>query len=65
MIYIVIQTYWNGIMPLKTDYSGYKTRELAEKTIKKLKSLNQDNVSYRIAPMKYYESETEVPILNE
>ena len=65
MIYILTQTYWNDTLPLKTNYSAYKTRELAEKTVEKLKSLNQNNVSYRIVPVDYYKSETKIPILNE
>ena len=64
-MYLLVHTLWNGTIPLKSQYSAYKTKELAEKTMEKLKNLNQDNVSYMIVPIKYYESETEIFILNE
>ncbi len=39
-MYLLVHTLWNGTIPLKSQYSAYKTKELAEKTMEKLKNLN-------------------------
>jgi hypothetical protein len=52
---------------LKATYDVFETKELAEKCIKKLKEINNDNrmdVRYILKEGSYFKSENEVPILN-
>ena len=67
MMYLLVHTLWNGTIPLKSQYSAYKTKELAEKvrdTLKKSANISFRQ-SFRIEQIDYYQTEQEVPILND
>lgn len=70
-VYIVKQQLWNGTVLIKSDFSVYESLELAEKVRDRLDELNsQENFEYftttiNIESVALYESEREVPILNE
>lgn len=67
-VYIVKQQLWNGTVLLGSDFSVYESLSLAEKVRDKLS--NQESSEYftatvNIESVVLYESEREVPILNE
>lgn len=60
---------FNGTVMLSNNVSVFSTKELAEKTKQKLQEINSNSddtvgVSVTIREADYYESESEVPILN-
>lgn len=70
-IYIVTKQLWNGTVLIESNFSIYESLELAEKVRDKLSELNnQESSEYfsttiNIESIALYESEREVPILNE
>lgn len=68
-IWIVEIKMFNGTGMLGNTISAFSTKELAEKTKQKLQELNSNSndtvkVSITIREVDYYESESEIPILN-
>lgn len=66
-VFILQTSIWSGTIMLKAAYDVFETKELAEKCIKKLKEINNDNrmdVRYILKEGSYFKSENEVPILN-
>lgn len=70
-VYIVKQQMWNGTILIGSDFSVYESLELAEKVRDRLDELNNRESSeyftttVNIKSVTLYESEREVPILNE
>ena len=66
-IYLLIQTTWNGSVPLSSIYSAYPNRHLAEAVMNKLKSVNKNireyDITYCIEEIDYYSQLKEVPIM--
>jgi len=67
--YIVNQNLMNGTVMVNSMQSCFLTKELAEKTIDRLKVINKKNdffdIIYNIKEVQLYEDESEVPCLNK
>ena len=70
-VFLLRTTIWNGTIPMKTMFSIFKTRDLAEKTKIAVDEANYSeeqqfgSVETRIEEVDFYETEKDVPILNK
>lgn len=56
-VYLLIMHIWNGTILMKSEYSVYDTKELAEQVIDKLKVENKEDlfkITYEIREVKRY-----------
>lgn len=66
-LYTVVASFMNGTVTMCNDISNYTNKELAEKVKEKIIEVNKNSMfpaMCHIEETKIYESENEVPILN-
>lgn len=68
-IYILTSRMMNGTVTMYTHSAAFATKKLAEKTMEKLKELNNNGrdfpINYSIQECDFYKEEDEIPVLND